>query len=199
MLNKIDVADDAKSISVEWIADGISHRRAFTIYDKPDFKLSVADLNPKIYTCLSPQLPAPEATEENPSPVAPERFEVIFYDNPPAEFEIIRAAKTIDILEWQEPVDARPDWLKSAPLVDTGKPQEVTRGQAKIALARAGLLNNVTALIATLPADSEVRIWWEDAQVFRRASPALLEMAEALELDSDALDQLFVSAAAIDG
>jgi hypothetical protein len=78
-------------------------------------------------------------------------------------------------------------------------PQQVTRGQAKIAMARAGLTSSVEALLNQLPADHEVRIWWDEALTFNRYSPSLLAMAEQLGLSDQALNQLFIAAAQIEG
>ena len=69
--------------------------------------------------------------------------------------------------------------------------------QARIALKRAGLLSKVQALMATLPEDSEARMHWEYAVTFQRNNPVLLEMAQALSLSSQQVDDLFALAKAI--
>lgn len=77
-------------------------------------------------------------------------------------------------------------------------PQEVTRFQARAALALAGLLGAVSDYMASLPADDLRRIAWEDAQVFKRQSPTVLAMAPVLGFGDAQLDQLFIVADGID-
>lgn len=69
--------------------------------------------------------------------------------------------------------------------------------QARAALAQAGLLAAVEALMAD-PATPEIaRLAWLHAQEFRRNSPTLLALAGALGLDEAALEALFDAAATI--
>lgn len=75
-------------------------------------------------------------------------------------------------------------------------PETVSRYQARAALHNAGLLSTVEAAVAA--ADDElIRIAWADATVFRRDSPTILALAEALGLTSTQLDDLFRAAALI--
>lgn len=77
-------------------------------------------------------------------------------------------------------------------------PQSVTRRQAKQALLMAGLLDKVQPAIDAIQNPSMramVQIEWDDSQVFERNRPALVALAGALGMDSDALDRLFTTAA----
>ena len=84
--------------------------------------------------------------------------------------------------------------------IDNGVPQEVTRRQAKQAIALAGLLSNVQPAIDAIQDATQrtlMQIEWDDAQTFHRQNQALISLATALGLDSEAIDQLFVSAASL--
>lgn len=79
-------------------------------------------------------------------------------------------------------------------------PQEVTRRQAKQALALAGLLANVQPAIDAIKNPTQralMQIEWDDSQVFQRNRPALLGLAAALGLNSTQLDSLFIQAATL--
>jgi len=69
--------------------------------------------------------------------------------------------------------------------------------QARAALAQAGLLAQVEALMADPDAAPMAKLAWQYAQEFRRTSPTLLALASALGLDDAALDALFDAAATI--
>ena len=69
--------------------------------------------------------------------------------------------------------------------------------QARAALAQAGLLEPVEALMADPTTPDLARLAWQHAQEFRRNSPTLLALAGALGLDEAALDALFDAAASI--
>lgn len=77
-------------------------------------------------------------------------------------------------------------------------PQSVTRFQARAALHLAGLLPQVEALMGDPATDPLARIAWQDAQEFRRQSPTVLAMAQALGLSEQQLDQLFTTAASLE-
>lgn len=77
-------------------------------------------------------------------------------------------------------------------------PQSVTRFQARAALHLAGLLPQVEALMSDPATDPPARIAWQDAQEFRRQSPTVLAMAQALGLSEQQLDQLFTTAASLE-
>ena len=78
-------------------------------------------------------------------------------------------------------------------------PQSVTMRQARIALLRAGLLSDVDTAINALPSPQKeaVRIEWEYSQEVQRHNGFVSQLAQALGLDDEALDNLFVTAAAI--
>lgn len=78
-------------------------------------------------------------------------------------------------------------------------PQEVSMRQARLALLGRGVLNQVDAAIDSLPSpDSEAaRIEWDYSSVVARNSPLVTMMGAALGLDDDALDELFITAAAL--
>lgn len=75
-------------------------------------------------------------------------------------------------------------------------PQSVSRFQARAALFDAGLLAQVEDMMADAP--MLAKLAWTDAQEFRRTSPTVAAMAQALGLDEAALDALFFAAAAIE-
>lgn len=74
--------------------------------------------------------------------------------------------------------------------------QVVSRRQAKQALLRADLLDDVDAAIAT-SANRAWQIDWADAQEFRRDWPALVAIQSALGLSDAQVDDLFRLAATL--
>ena len=68
----------------------------------------------------------------------------------------------------------------------------VSRLQARLALSRAGLLPSVEAALT-----GELKLWYDDAQVWERDNPFVLQMASALSLTAAQVDALFATAAAI--
>jgi hypothetical protein len=91
------------------------------------------------------------------------------------------------------------------PAAPPAAPAKVTRRQARQALLLAGLLDDVPAAIANLddgtPGGNQkmrmAQIEWEDSLEFERARPLVIEIAAAIGLDSDKLDQLFITAAGL--
>lgn len=69
--------------------------------------------------------------------------------------------------------------------------QSVTRAQGRLALHRAGLLEQLEAVIAS--ADIEARIWYEDAQEWERGHPVVIAIGAAIGLTPEQIDQLFLS------
>lgn len=114
------------------------------------------------------------------------------------EFEI----QTIDITDMQ-PMPAA-GWnfvdgqLTPPPEEPTPVPQEVTRFQAFAALHLAGFLATVEAMMADPATDPLTVLAWKNAQVFKRYSPMVLDMAQALGLSEEQLDSLFITAASIE-
>ena len=74
-------------------------------------------------------------------------------------------------------------------------PQEVTMRQACLALEGAGLLDDVEAIVATLP--KVYQIEWQRASTVLRSNP-LVEMVRQQNSMTDAqIDALFVTAATL--
>ena len=81
-----------------------------------------------------------------------------------------------------------------------GIPQSVTMRQARLALLRAGLLDDVDAAIAAIPDPVQrkaAEIEWEYAQTVDRNSPFTQQMAVGLNLTAEQLDALFTQAAGL--
>jgi hypothetical protein len=74
-------------------------------------------------------------------------------------------------------------------------PQEVTRAQAKIALLRAGLLDQVEAAVSA--AGGEDAIWYADALTWRRDNPYVASLGADLGLSPEQVDNLFLAAGTI--
>ncbi len=77
-------------------------------------------------------------------------------------------------------------------------PPAVTRRQARQHLLIAGLLPAVEPAIAAIADDMTrqmVQIYWEDSTAFERNNPYLIQLASALGLDDNALDDAFIAAA----
>lgn len=107
---------------------------------------------------------------------------------PPEGEEIETQALDVD-------ADGMPFWavtfreiVPPAPFV----PQVVSRMQAKLALAQAGLLDQVEANMATKP--KAVQIYWSDVSEIHRDHPILTAAANDLGLTQQQIDQLFISA-----
>lgn len=80
----------------------------------------------------------------------------------------------------------------------TAVPQIVTPFQAKAALLLQGLLDDVEALVSDPATDPLVKLAWTTALEFRRASPSILGMAQAMGWSDAQLDDLFTLAATIE-
>lgn len=77
-------------------------------------------------------------------------------------------------------------------------PQKVSARQAHQALILAGLYDNVQAAIDAIPDGTQramTRAEWDKSNEFERSRPLLIQLAEAIGLDSEALDNLFITAA----
>lgn len=72
------------------------------------------------------------------------------------------------------------------------QPDVITPMQAKLALHNAGLLTAVLAVVDQ--ADAAAKIAWENAEVFRRDSPLLNQLATAAGITQEHLDTLFAAA-----
>lgn len=76
----------------------------------------------------------------------------------------------------------------------------VTMRQARLALLRAGLLDNVAAAIAAIPDETQRRaaqIEWEYAAIVERNSALIQHLAPALGLTEAQMDELFATAAGL--
>ena len=70
-------------------------------------------------------------------------------------------------------------------------PQSITRLQAKLQLSEIGKFSQVEALIQ---GNEKAKIYWNDSQNFYRDDEILLNMATALGLTDEQLDDLFLKA-----
>lgn len=77
-------------------------------------------------------------------------------------------------------------------------PAVVTPFQAKAALLTQGLLDDVETLIADPNTDALVKLAWNTALEFRRTSPSVLGMAQALGWTEQDLDDFFTLAATLE-
>ena len=75
---------------------------------------------------------------------------------------------------------------------------EVDPIQAREAIRRAGLLPQVEALIADPETPALVKSAWEYALKFKRQSPTILAVAQALGWTDEQLDALFIEASGVE-
>jgi hypothetical protein len=116
------------------------------------------------------------------------RFVAIEDDTTIERFQFTRA----DFPDAQPP--ALPEW--TPPPSDV--PQIVSPLQAMLALKHANKLDDVEAYLNDPATDPIKKLAWEKAVEFKRESPLLLEIAEAVGLGSSDLDALFIDAASIE-
>ena len=92
-----------------------------------------------------------------------------------------------------------PEQIEPPPPIVNPVPQTVSQRNARLALRAIGKLGQVDTIISSLPEPqrTDAKIEWEYANEFHRSNALLNRLAEALGLDSEQLDQLFVSANAI--
>jgi hypothetical protein len=78
-------------------------------------------------------------------------------------------------------------------------PQQVTMRQARLALLANGKLSSVDAAIDSLdsPERETARIEWDYSSSVERGRPLVVLLGQALGLDENALDQLFITAAGL--
>jgi hypothetical protein len=84
-----------------------------------------------------------------------------------------------------------------APSVEV--PQKVTMRQARLALLTAGLLDDVESAIDALPEPPRkaARIEWEFSSEVYRDRDFVLMLGQVLGLDSEEMDDLFITAATL--
>lgn len=73
-------------------------------------------------------------------------------------------------------------------------PERVSAYQARVALKRANLLNDVQGLMDDPATDDEAKIAWEYATEFWRSSPFIAALAPGLGMTDQQLDELFINA-----
>lgn len=74
----------------------------------------------------------------------------------------------------------------------------VTRFQALAALDQAGLLTQVQAIMANPATPSITKLAWDNALEFKRLSPTVVSLGQALGLTDEQLDTLFTQAKSIE-
>lgn len=116
------------------------------------------------------------------------RFIAIEDDTTIERFQFTRA----DFPDAQPP--SLPEW--TPPPSDV--PQIVSPLQAMLALKQANKLDDVEAYLNDSTTDPIKKLAWEKAVEFKRESPLLLEIADAVGLGSSELDALFIAAASIE-
>lgn len=86
-----------------------------------------------------------------------------------------------------------------APPAPVAVPAQVTMRQARLALLGAGKLSLVDAAIDSLPSPEKetARIEWDYSSSVVRGRPLVVMLGQALGLDEEALDQLFITAAGL--
>lgn len=94
---------------------------------------------------------------------------------------------------------ARADSLQAqidaaAPPTVNGVPQSITKKQGRAQLKAEGLLAAVEGYIASLPADDDTRMAYEDAGVWVRTDPSVLGMMALLKKSDADADAFFVAA-----
>jgi len=96
--------------------------------------------------------------------------------------------------EWRVLPERPPAPPAPAPAV----PESVSRFQARMALRQAGLFDAVEAMMAHPDTPIIAVEAWQTAQEFRRISPTIAAMAQALSLTDEQLDDLFMAAGGIE-
>lgn len=89
--------------------------------------------------------------------------------------------------------------LEDAPASHTRVPSSVTMRQARLALLSAGLLQSVEDAINILPEPSKTtaNIEWNYSSEVHRESSFVILMGKKINLDDEALDNLFLAASNI--
>lgn len=115
-----------------------------------------------------------------------------------ATHKAVEGAPVLVAGQWQQSWSVVP--LSAQELDDARRalvPAKVTRRQARQALLIAGLLDDVQPAINAIADPMQrglAQIEWDDAQEFERHRPLLIQLATALGLDDEALDNLFIQA-----
>ena len=88
--------------------------------------------------------------------------------------------------------------MDERPVPPVPVPAAVSRFQARMALRAAGLFDAVETMMANPATPIAAVEAWQTAQEFRRQSPTILAMAQALNLTEQQLDDLFIAAGQIE-
>ena len=83
-------------------------------------------------------------------------------------------------------ITVTPTWVSTPP---APVPTAVSAVNGKLALARAGYLSTIKAIVAA--GDDETKIWWDAATEFRRTHPMVVGIGAAIGLTSGQIDDLF--------
>lgn len=94
-----------------------------------------------------------------------------------------------------DPANAPPDPEPEVPVIAV--PVSVSRFRARAALYAAGYLEAVEVFMARPETPMLMRLAWQDAQEFERASATVAALAAVLGLSDGDVDELFTAAAAI--
>jgi hypothetical protein len=91
------------------------------------------------------------------------------------------------------------EWIDEAAPDVVPVPKEVTMRQARLALLQSGMLDQVEVALTQMEGveGQAAKIEWEYSQSVRRDKPFVLAIGQLLGLNSNALDDLFITAAAI--
>ena len=95
--------------------------------------------------------------------------------------------------------DMTEEELTAIPPAAIEVPAEVTMRQARLALLAIGKLDQVAPAIESLEGAERdaARIEWEFSSAVVRSRPLVVMLGQALGLDEEALDQLFITAAGL--
>lgn len=92
------------------------------------------------------------------------------------------------MLAWGTPVEYK---LPPVPV-----PYEIGRAQAKIVLHRIGKLSAIESFVSG-SSDVELKLWWTEANFFRRDNAYINALAPQFSLSDADLDNLFIEADAL--
>lgn len=119
----------------------------------------------------------------------------------PAELTADYLAEDVDGLPRMRPADAVIDFDQlqadyAVALAKAQVPPAVTARQARLALLSAGLLSQVTTILAAMtgPEGEAARIEWEYALGIERNSPLVTALSSQLGLTDEQVDNLFIAA-----
>ena len=84
--------------------------------------------------------------------------------------------------------------LPSAPSIDEQRANmNLSAVQVRLNLAKAGLLLGIIERINNMPDDTELKIMWEYATVFKRLDPTLVEFCkQSMGMSDETIDNLFM-------